>query len=490
MRRLLKKSILNGIIRIFITAFYSVFTKFRSYDLNKSIKDQNEQLKKVIGFLTNGNKTFQNDETVVDNDEVGLKMSNDSCSNRNKIISIDDEEENENEIDEENVEEDYEEDEFEPDEDNSEEDDNQLANKDAKSYYIDQKNSTSDYYYPSDDEFIKFSVPYKRGSKYDEPSRPESPSGKKLFRFKTIFLFIFLIISYVCLNNYLIMFIYYKSSSTSKTSSSVIKSNSGGFWLSIFNIESYKMKKSYKFDSESSNESSDGFKILIDPLDIEVANLNKNEFIRDRQRILLRESYFYENDASGYFENSSLTNSSDELDKLKTLNHLHRPCMLPKLNPYDREIMQFVKKEDDIRCNPKKNWIYIENGTLRVSKSAIKKHGTIVCAYIPLYRGNSDFTVYEGNRIFPVIDKMPLITDFFKIDCRSKDGAIYSNIHSGIAYESSLHMRHMWNPMPKKALGYNVLMFGFDSVSRMSWIRMLPKSYEYMIKQGFIVLKG
>ena len=164
--------------------------------------------------------------------------------------------------------------------------------------------------------------------------------------------------------------------------------------------------------------------------------------------------------------------------------------MLPKLNPYDREIMQFVKREEDIRCNPKKNWIYIENGTLRVSKGAIKKHGPIVCAYIPLYRGNNDVSVSEGNRIFPVMDRMPLITDFFKIDCRSKDGAIYSNIHSGIAYESSLHMRHMWNPLPKKALGYNVLMFGFDSVSRMSWIRMLPKSYEYMLKLGFVVLKG
>ena len=51
-------------------------------------------------------------------------------------------------------------------------------------------------------------------------------------------------------------------------------------------------------------------------------------------------------------------------------------------------------------------------------------------------------------------------------------------------------MRSVWNPLPKKALGYNVLMFGFDSVSRMSWIRMLPKSYEYMIKLGFVTLKG
>lgn len=190
-----------------------------------------------------------------------------------------------------------------------------------------------------------------------------------------------------------------------------------------------------------------------------------------------------------FFKRRDLYNNSSYGDLNKN-RMKHRECMLPKLNPYDREIMQFVKKEEEIRCNPKKNWIYIENGTLRVSKSAVKKHGPIVCAYIPLYRGNNDFSVYEGNRIFPVMDRMPLITDFFKIDCRSKDGAIYSNIHSGIAYESSLQMRHMWNPMPKRALGYNVLMFGFDSVSRMSWIRMLPKSYEYMLKLGFVVLKG
>ena len=52
-------------------------------------------------------------------------------------------------------------------------------------------------------------------------------------------------------------------------------------------------------------------------------------------------------------------------------------------------------------------------GTLRVSKSAIKKHGNIVCAYIPLYRGNNDFSVYEGNRIFPGIQIKSLKFNIF-----------------------------------------------------------------------------
>lgn len=194
------------------------------------------------------------------------------------------------------------------------------------------------------------------------------------------------------------------------------------------------------------------------------------------RNIFLDKNRFYD---ENYFINK-FDNSKLEKDK----------CVLPKLNPYDRNIMQFVKKEKFLKCNPKQNWIYVDKGMIRISKQAIFKHGTILCAYIPLYRGHNDFTVYEGNRIFPIMDRFPLITDFFKIDCRSKDGGIYSNIHSGIAYESTLHFRHKWLPMPKKALGYNVLMFGFDSVSRMSWIRMLPKSYRYMIKEGFIVLKG
>jgi hypothetical protein len=45
--------------------------------------------------------------------------------------------------------------------------------------------------------------------------------------------------------------------------------------------------------------------------------------------------------------------------------------------------------------------------------------------------------------------------------------------------------------MVKPHLGYNVLMFGFDSVSRMTFMRFLPKSYSYLIKElGGIVLKG
>jgi len=47
----------------------------------------------------------------------------------------------------------------------------------------------------------------------------------------------------------------------------------------------------------------------------------------------------------------------------------------------------------------------------------------------------------EGARLFPVVDKMPLVSDFFRADCRARDGSFYSNIHSGIMFDAGLHMR-------------------------------------------------
>ncbi|CAF1139429.1 unnamed protein product [Adineta steineri] len=168
-------------------------------------------------------------------------------------------------------------------------------------------------------------------------------------------------------------------------------------------------------------------------------------------------------------------------------------CRYPKLAINNPEIWQYLDpitpSEPD--CEKSTNWVYVDNGTFRLSQQALQKHGPIVCAYRPILRSKDDFSTMEGARLFPVVDKMPLVSDFFRADCRARDGSFYSNIHSGIMFDAGLHMRHIWNPMVKTHLGYNILMFGFDSVSRLTFMRFLPKSYSYLIKElGGIVLKG
>ena len=272
---------------------------------------------------------------------------------------------------------------------------------------------------------------------------------KKILRLKTLFLCVFIIVFYVSLNNYLIIFIYFDNSSQRPV-----------------------LKKQQQLQAADLPVNATTKSIFQKPIYIDSQDIILDSLKNDKSLKVFNEDYF------------------DDVKHVNNNPPIQRPCIHPKLNPFDKEILKFVVPEKLLICNPKKNWISVANGSIILSKEAATKHGSIVCAYIPLYR-DDDFKVREGNRIFPVVDRMPLITDFFKIDCRSKDGAIYSNIHSGIAYDSTLRMRPIWNPLNKYALGYNVLMLGFDSVSRMSFIRMLPKTYEYIIKElGIVVLKG
>jgi len=118
-------------------------------------------------------------------------------------------------------------------------------------------------------------------------------------------------------------------------------------------------------------------------------------------------------------------------------------CQYPKLTIDNQDIWKHLqpvtKSKPD--CEKAINWVYVDNGTFRLAQQALQKHGAIVCAYRPILRAKDDFSTMEGARLFPIVDKMPLVSDFFRADCRARDGSFYSNIHSGIMFDAGLHMR-------------------------------------------------
>ena len=126
-----------------------------------------------------------------------------------------------------------------------------------------------------------------------------------------------------------------------------------------------------------------------------------------------------------------------------------------------------------------------------MSPSARARHGKILCQYLPLVRGSDDFEVLYEDPIKPVVDGMPMVSDFFDMRCVGQDGGIYANLHSGIHRDPELQKRTAEKTADGNPLGLNVLMFGFDSVSSMTWQRNLPKSHRYLTEAlGAIVLDG
>jgi hypothetical protein len=124
-------------------------------------------------------------------------------------------------------------------------------------------------------------------------------------------------------------------------------------------------------------------------------------------------------------------------------NTTYLTCQYPKLAIENEDIWKHLQPvtKSKPECEKATNWVYVDNGTFRLSQQALQKHGAIVCAYRPILRSKDDFSTMEGARLFPIVDKMPLVSDFFRADCRARDGSFYSNIHSGIMFDAGLHMR-------------------------------------------------
>ena len=161
-------------------------------------------------------------------------------------------------------------------------------------------------------------------------------------------------------------------------------------------------------------------------------------------------------------------------------------CVHPQLDPFHPSLKSFVHYVPKIGCSKDENWVYVVNGTFHISKKAKRRYGQIVCEYAPVVRGTSDYSARHLEHTKPMPDGSPLQSDFFKVACISPNRQKYFNIHSGIAYNKTIHEKTKKKLLSDNALGVDVLMFGFDSLSRMAWIRSLKKTREYFLKD----LKG
>ncbi|XP_078613122.1 uncharacterized protein LOC144882890 [Branchiostoma floridae x Branchiostoma japonicum] len=81
--------------------------------------------------------------------------------------------------------------------------------------------------------------------------------------------------------------------------------------------------------------------------------------------------------------------------------------------------------------------------------------------------------------------------DYDDYDYTSLRDVAYEMLYSHIHPKPTVFDDAKTKPLTETALGLNVLMFGFDSTSRLNFIRKLPKTYKYMTEiLGSVVLTG
>ncbi|KAL8625536.1 hypothetical protein ACOMHN_014625 [Nucella lapillus] len=161
--------------------------------------------------------------------------------------------------------------------------------------------------------------------------------------------------------------------------------------------------------------------------------------------------------------------------------------------------MRLYEKPTPINCSRvMKDWVYTTNGTFRISRNATRWYGKITCDYKAIQR-QGDFKVTYGPLIKSVSDGTPLKSEFFRTNCWSSAGKNYSNDHAAVVKSATVMKRlHDYHsqanrnrrsmksdsgsfPPSFSSLNLSVFMFGFDSLSRMGWLRFLPKTRKYFL---------
>ena len=165
-------------------------------------------------------------------------------------------------------------------------------------------------------------------------------------------------------------------------------------------------------------------------------------------------------------------------------------CNAPKLELWPEPFREYFKKSGPIFCGKDENWVYIENGTYRFVPNIEKKVGKPLCEAITVVRGD-DYAAINGERLKPLKDGDPIVSDFSEVRCVGQSGKVFKSLLSGITRRGNTTGRYVKKDNHHKENQMNILIFGFDSVSRMTWMRSLPATHKYFTETlGGVVLEG
>ncbi|KAH8294935.1 hypothetical protein KR018_004463 [Drosophila ironensis] len=213
--------------------------------------------------------------------------------------------------------------------------------------------------------------------------------------------------------------------------------------------------------------------------------------------------------------NLYILSDGKEPDKKLTIETMERSirsavnrgeCRHPHLPLDNPDIMAFYKPVEKINCGDGFDWVTCEKSICFVRPEIAASHGEVTCSYTDIIR-KSEYRVRFGR---PVRSKEPYIlqaSDFVDVTCRSSIGKTWTGMAHGIRDTVPRPLAPNFAPnlavLPPEAVAqaqkqlqstasfYNVLMFGFDSLSRNAFIRKLPETYKFLTQQlGATVLKG
>jgi hypothetical protein len=192
---------------------------------------------------------------------------------------------------------------------------------------------------------------------------------------------------------------------------------------------------------------------------------------------------------------SKSQNRNISISNLLNINQLIEKCKLPQLDDFGHK-----KTTLEPTCKLKKNWGDLTNHKWKLSSSITSKISDIKCKYRTLIYVD-DFK-FEYSRFSKLVDNQTVQDEVIEVKCQGK--LILGNHLSRNVFFENVYPQIIKKVLPSKnkelfhhvyetdnCTPLNVILISYDSVSRISWIKRLPKSFEYITKiMGFEVFDG
>lgn len=159
----------------------------------------------------------------------------------------------------------------------------------------------------------------------------------------------------------------------------------------------------------------------------------------------------------------------------------HAQCMIPQIDPFDKDILAFFWKPDPIVCSKETEIVYIDDKEImhvNFSRIQVKLEN---CSYRAVLRAN-DNEIKFGELVW-FRNSTKVNWDFVKVSCFSEKKQIYERLH--------YHIRKSEKQFKVDTHLFSVLIFGIDGMSRLAAIRELPKTMSYLQNElEAYILKG
>lgn len=177
---------------------------------------------------------------------------------------------------------------------------------------------------------------------------------------------------------------------------------------------------------------------------------------------------------------------------------LNKGCRIPAIDPYDLTSQRFIHKEEPIVCEGGDFPPLVDSNSsaLFVNPDArdhfYNKSEKVDCCWRAFWRAkDQDNAVSYDEKCTSFENSATVNTEFVKVECSRKNENVYKDYHAFVPRKPWVEERsRKARSTFAKNEHLSVLIVGLDSVSRLNFHRMMPKTVKALRKLGAVEMLG